>query len=425
MTVIEIARPGGPEVLAPASRPVPSPGPREVLVQVKAAGVNRPDLMQRLGKYPPPSGASDIPGLEISGTVSATGPGSCWQVGDAVCALVSGGGYAEFCVVPDPQCLTLPAGMDFVAAAAIPETFFTVWTNLFERGRLAAGETVLIHGGSSGIGTTAIQLARARGARVFATAGSADKCRACEALGAERAIDYKKEDFVEVMNAVTSGRGVDVVLDMVGGAYLMRNIGILAIEGRLVQIAVLGGARTDINLVPLLQRRLTVTGSTLRARSIEEKGRIAAALRKEVWPLLESGTVRPVIHATFPLTEAANAHRLMETGTHIGKIVLTVEVGRVAAECPTRGNRSIRSAATSSHVLRCYSLSPFFRRRRITGQSIAGFAPARTLERCRLCDSATLRPSTLLALRPCDPWTLRPISCRPARTSRSSTCRRD
>jgi len=325
MTAIEIPQPGGPEVLRPVTRPTPEPGPREVLIAVAAAGVNRPDILQRQGKYAPPPGASDIPGLEVAGRVAACGsdPGE-WKTGDGVCALVAGGGYAEYCAAPVPQCLPVPAGLDFVQAAALPETVFTVWTNVFERGRLSAGETLLVHGGASGIGTTAIQMARARGVRVFATAGSKDKCTACEKLGAERAIDYSREDFAAVVAEKTAGRGVDVILDMVGGDYLPRNLASLAFEGRLVQIAFLKGPRAEIDLMTLMHRRLTLTGSTLRARSIEEKGRIARAVRENVWPQIEKGEVRPVLHATFPLAAAAEAHRALESGTHVGKIVLTV-----------------------------------------------------------------------------------------------------
>ena len=323
MIAVDIKEFGGPEVLVPVERPRPVAGAGEVLVQVAAAGVNRPDLMQRMGMYPPPAGASAVPGLEVAGTIAQVGPGvTGWREGDEVCALVAGGGYAEYCVAPAPQCLPIPRGMDRVHAAAVPETTFTVWTNVFERGRLAAGETILIHGGSSGIGTTAIQLARAFGARVFATAGQAQKCAACVSLGAERAINYREEDFTAVVRAATNGRGVDVILDMVGGDYLQRNIDALAPEGRLVQIAFLRGAQAQINLAPLMQRRLTVTGSTLRPRSIAEKGAIAAAVRTHVWPLFEAGTVRPILHGTFPLAQAADAHRVMEADTHIGKLVL-------------------------------------------------------------------------------------------------------
>jgi putative PIG3 family NAD(P)H quinone oxidoreductase len=323
MLAIEISTPGEPDVLVPAERPMPVAGTNELLIDVAAAGVNRPDVMQRRGKYPPPPGASDIPGLEVAGTVAALGDGvRDFRVGDKVCALVSGGGYAEYCVAPAPQCLPVPAGLDVVAAAAIPETFFTVWTNVFERGRLNTGESILIHGGSSGIGTTAIQLAHAWGARVFATAGSLEKCRACETLGAERAINYRDEDFVAAVRDATSGRGVDVVLDMVGAEYFPRNLEVLAIEGRLVEIATQRGAKVELNLQTVMQRRLTITGSTLRARSIEEKGRVAAGVREHVWPLIESGKVRPHVFRTFPLREAAAAHRLMESSAHIGKIIL-------------------------------------------------------------------------------------------------------
>jgi NADPH:quinone reductase len=295
-----------------------------VLIEVAAAGVNRPDVSQRQGKYPPPPGASDIPGLEIAGTIVQTaGEVGEWRAGDRVCALVSGGGYAEYCAAPAPQCLPVPRGFSDVEAAAIPETFFTVWTNVFERGRLTEGESFLVQGGSSGIGTTAIQLAHARGARVFATAGSAEKCAACERLGAERAINYHEEDFVAVVREATSGRGVDVILDMVGGEYVPRHIELLAANGRLVQIATLGGAKAQIFLPAIMQRRLTITGSTLRARSVVEKGAIAAALRASVWPLLDAGRVRPVVFRTFALNDAAEAHQLMESGAHIGKIVLT------------------------------------------------------------------------------------------------------
>ena len=281
--------------------------------------------MQRKGAYPPPPGASDIPGLEVAGTVASVGADvQIWRAGDRVCALVAGGGYAEYCVAPAPQCLPVPDRMDLTDAAAIPETFFTVWTNVFERGHLEAGESALIHGGSSGIGTTAIQLARAFGARVFATAGSAGKCAACERLGAERAINYREQDFVAAIHGLTGGRGVDLILDMVGGEYLPRNLEVLAADGRLVQIALIGGAKAQINMAIVLQRRLTVTGSTLRPRSVAEKGAIATALRERVWPLLESGAVAPVIFQTFPLRDAAAAHRVMESSAHIGKLVLTV-----------------------------------------------------------------------------------------------------
>ena len=324
MIAIEIRAPGPPDVLTPVERPVPSIGAGEVLIKVAAAGVNRPDVMQRLGKYPPPPGASDIPGLEVAGEVVECGDGvEPWRPGDRVCALVSGGGYAEFCAAPAPQCLPIPRGLDATHAAAVPETFFTVWTNVFERGRLSPGESILIHGGSSGIGTTAIQLARAFGARVLATAGSEKKCSACEALGAEMAINYRDTDFVTAVREATHGRGVNVVLDMVGGDYLQRNIECLATDGRLVQIGQLGGWKAEINMVPVLQRRLWITGSTLRARSVAEKAAIACAVHEKVWPLLEAETVRVMVHATFPLREAAEAHRVMESSTHIGKLVLT------------------------------------------------------------------------------------------------------
>jgi putative PIG3 family NAD(P)H quinone oxidoreductase len=325
MTAIAIRAPGGPEMLVPEERPTPKPGTGEVLVKVAAAGVNRPDVMQRRGRYPPPPGASDIPGLEVSGTIEQLGTAvEAFNVGDAVCALVAGGGYAEYCAAPAPQCLPVPRGLDLTAAAAIPETFFTVWTNLFERGRLQPDEAVLVHGGSSGIGTTAIQLARARGARVFATAGSPAKCSACERLGAERAIDYRREDFTAVVLELTGGRGVDVILDMVGGDYFARNLEALGVEGRLVEIATLQGVKAELNIQTIMQRRLTITGSTLRARPVAEKGAIARAVHQQVWPLIESGAVRPIIHATLPLREAAEAHRIMESSTHIGKLVLTV-----------------------------------------------------------------------------------------------------
>lgn len=325
MIAIEIASFGPPDVLTPVERPDPHPRLGELLIKVAAAGVNRPDIMQRRGGYAPPPGASDIPGLEVAGIVAAIGEGvEGWHIGDRVCALVAGGGYASLCVAPAPQCLPIPRGLDAITAAAIPETFFTVWTNVFDRGRLRAGETALFHGGTSGIGTTAIQLATARGARVLATAGSDDKCRACEALGAERGINYRTEDFVRVVHDRTDGHGVDLILDMVGGDYVARNLSALAMDGRLVQIALLAGDSAPLDFRRILGRRLTVTGSTLRPRTIQEKGQIAAALRQEVWPLLEQGRVKPVIDRTFPLAQAADAHRLMESSAHIGKIVLVV-----------------------------------------------------------------------------------------------------
>jgi NADPH:quinone reductase len=327
---IEIHGFGGPDVLRPVERPLPRPGADEVLIRVAAAGVNRPDLLQRLGKYPPPPGASDIPGLEVAGTIEALGPASDedagrWRPGDRVCALLAGGGYAEFAAVPARQCLPVPAGMDVVRAAAIPETYFTVWTNLFQRGQLRTGDLVLVHGGGSGIGTTAIQLAKAFGATVFATAGSDAKGAACERLGAAAAINYRTADFAESVARLTSGRGVDIILDIIGGPYLERNLRTLAIDGRLVQIGLLGGARSEIDLGTVMRRRLTLTGSTLRNRSIEEKAAIARELEQHVWPLLASGTVTPLVDRTLPLTQAAEAHRLLEAGEVVGKIVLTVE----------------------------------------------------------------------------------------------------
>ncbi len=325
MRAIEIKQPGGPEVLVPARRPVPQPGKGEVLIRVAAAGVNRPDVLQRQGGYAPPPGASDLPGLEAAGEIVAIGPDAArWKVGDRVTALVAGGGYAEFCAAPAPQCLPIPGQLGMVEAAALPETYFTVWTNVFERGRLKAGESFLVHGGSSGIGTTAIQLASRSGSRVFTTAGSPDKCSKCKELGAIIAIDYKAEDFVEIIERETGGKGVDVILDMVGGDYIKRNLQCLAVEGRLVQIAFLKGAKAEINFASLMVKRQTITGSTLRPRSVAEKGAIARALEEKVWPLVASGEVRPLIHATFPLEQAAEAHRLMESSAHVGKIVLTL-----------------------------------------------------------------------------------------------------
>ena len=325
MSAVEIAAPGGPEELKLARRPTPQPAEGEVLVRVRAAGVNRPDVMQRQGRYPPPPGASDIPGLEIAGEVVALGPGAAGAaLGDRVTALLPGGGYAEYAVAAAPLCLPVPAGLSMVEAAAIPETFFTVWTNLFDRGGLEAGESVLIHGGTSGIGTTAVQLAHAWGARVFATAGSPEKARACERLGAARGIDYHAEDFVEIVRQETDGKGVNVILDMVGAAYLARNLDAAAMEGRLVVISLIGGARGEINLNTLMSKRLTVTGSTLRIRSVAQKAIVAEGVKRNVWPLITAGRVKPVIHATFPLAQASEAHRLMESSKHIGKIVLTL-----------------------------------------------------------------------------------------------------
>lgn len=326
MTAIEIAEPGGPEVLRPVYRPRPQPADGELLVRVAAAGVNFPDVMQRRGSYPPPPGVTDIPGLELAGTVVDTGAGTGRFVpGDEVCALVAGGAYAEYCVVPEPQALPLPEGFDLLRAAALPETFFTVWTNLFDSGRLAEGETVLIHGGSGGIGSVAIQIAKAFGATVFSTARTAEKCRTCEALGADRAVNYMEEDFVEVVKAATGGRGCDLVLDMVGGAYFARNLDVLDTNGRLVQIAVQKGAKVELFLPRIMTGRLTVTGSVLRPRSVAQKGAIAEALLDRVWPLLGSGALRPVIHEIFPLSEAAAAHRVMEASTHIGKLMLSLD----------------------------------------------------------------------------------------------------
>lgn len=323
MIAIEISAPGAPEVLRPVERPEPGPAAGEVLVRVEAAGVNRPDILQRLGQYPPPPGASDIPGLEIAGTIVEVGSGAArWSKGDRVCALVAGGGYAEYCTAPAPQCLPVPGGLSMIEAAAIPETYFTVWTNLFQRARFTAGERVLIHGGTSGIGTTAIQLAREFGAAgIFATAGSDEKCAACEGLGA-RAINYRTADFAEAVRQMTDRKGVDVVLDIVGGDYLQKNIDCLGLNGRLVQIGLLGSPRAVINLAPVMQRRLTITGSTLRVRSVEEKGAIARELEERVWPLVAAGKVRPIVARVLPFAQAAEAHRLLEAGAIIGKVVL-------------------------------------------------------------------------------------------------------
>ena len=325
MTAIGIAAPGGPEVLRPETRPVPQPGPGQILVALAAAGVNRPDVLQRQGGYNPPPGASDIPGLEIAGTVVARGEGAeRFALGQEVCGLVAGGGYAQYAVVHESNALPLPRGLSLVEAGAIPETFFTVWTNVFQRGRLQVGESFLVHGGSSGIGTTAIQLAKAFGATVLATAGSDDKCDACRALGADHAINYRSEDFVAVAKAATGGRGVNLILDMVGGDYIDRNYETAADQGRIVQIAFLNGPKATANFSRLMLKRLTHTGSTLRPRTVAEKAIIAAELHEKVWPLLEVGRCKPLIHATFPLAQAAEAHRLMESSAHIGKIVLTV-----------------------------------------------------------------------------------------------------
>jgi NADPH:quinone reductase len=341
MTAIAIRAPGGPEVLQPRRQPVPDIGAGEVLIRVAAAGVNRPDLLQRQGKYPPPPGAPDTPGLEVAGTIVAVGASvSDWRVGDAVCALVAGGGYAEYCAAPAVQCLPVPRGLGLTEAAAVPETYFTVWTNVFERGRLQAGETLLVHGGASGIGTTAIALGRAFGATVYATAGTREKCAACERLGAVHAINYRTEDFVAVVRERTAGAGVNLVLDMVGGDYLGRNLEALAIEGRLVQIAFLRGARAEVNLAPVMQKRLTITGSTLRPRTPDEKGAIARALHVHVWPRIERGEVRPVIHTTFPLERASEAHAMLEAGEHVGKIVLVVGEPVVPSDAARHGPTS-------------------------------------------------------------------------------------
>ena len=316
MKYISFAQPGPPEVLALAEGPTPVPGPGEVLIRVVAAGVNRPDLVQRAGKYPPPPGASPVLGLEVAGTVALAAPDSGWREGDRVCALVPGGGYAEYCLAPGVQCLPVPRGISMHEAAGIPETFFTVWANVFQLGHLAAGERILVHGGTSGIGTTAIQLARAFGATVFATAGSEAKCRVAEQLGAERAINYRELDFAKEF------RDIDLVLDMVGAAYTPRNLEVLGMCGRLVQIAVQQGAEATVNLVRIMQKRLTVTGSTMRPRPIAEKGAIAAELLARVWPLVESHTVKVLVDRVFPLAQAADAHRYMESGAHIGKLIL-------------------------------------------------------------------------------------------------------
>ena len=323
MRAIEISAPGGPEVLTPAERPVPEPGHGEILIRTVWAGVNRPDALQRAGAYAPPPGASDLPGLEAAGHVAAVGPGVArWQPGDAVCALLPGGGYAEYVVTPADHALPVPAGMELREAACLPETVFTVWSNVFQRGGLSAGERFLVHGGSSGIGTMAIQLAALHGARVFATAGSAEKCALCERLGAARALNYREEDFVEVLRAEG---GADIILDMVGGEYIPRNLKALADDGRLVQIAFLQGPKVTLNLAPLMTRRLTLTGSTLRPQSDLAKARIAAAVEAEVWPHLISGRIAPVMDSEFPLAQADAAHARMETSQHMGKIVLRID----------------------------------------------------------------------------------------------------
>lgn len=323
MRAIEITAPGGPEMLRETSRPVPRPAAGEVLIEVAAAGVNRPDVLQRMGAYAPPPGASDIPGLEVAGRIVALDDDvSGWRIGDKVCALVTGGGYAEYVNAPAVQCLPVPKGLDVIQAASLPETFFTVWINVFERARLSPGESLLVQGGSSGIGVTAIQLAHAFGNRVFVTAGNDEKCRACEALGAERAINYRSEDFVAVIKQLTDGRGVDVILDMVGGDYVPRELNCLADDGRLALIAFLGGTKATIDMTDILRRRLTISGSTLRPRPVEVKAAIAKALREKVWPLIEAGKIKPVVYKTFQLKDASEAHALMESSTHVGKIML-------------------------------------------------------------------------------------------------------
>ena len=325
MTCIEITEPGGPEVLQPTTRPVPEPGAGEVLVKVAAAGINGPDIYQRKGLYPPPPNVTDIPGLEIAGIVVGLGKDvKQWNIGDRLCALTAGGGYAEYCVAPEAQCLPIPKGLNFVRAAALPETFFTVWTNVFERAQLSNGESLLVHGGGGGIGTTAIQMASSLGARVFATEGNSEKCAACEKLGAERAIDYSVEDFVAVVKEATGGTGVDVILDIVGGDYIARNIACLARDGRLVNIAFRKGSKVELDLMPVMLKRLTLTGSTLRIQSIGRKAEIAVALRKNVWPLIEEGNIVPVIHEELPLEAADEGHRIMDAASHTGKIMLTV-----------------------------------------------------------------------------------------------------
>ena len=326
MRFVDIVEPGEPEVLQLASCPVPDAGPGKLLIRVAAAGVNRPDVLQRKGMYPVPPTASPIPGLEVCGEVVAAGDGaSKFDIGDQVCALANGGGYAEYVAVPDGQCLPVPAGLSAVEAAALPETFFTVWTNVFDRGALKAGESFLVHGGSSGIGTTAIQLANARGARVFATAGSKEKCAACVDLGADLAVNYREQDFVEVIREATEGRGVDVILDMVSGDYVPRNVELAALHGRIVIIATLRGRQADLNIGPIMLKCLVITGSVLRPRTDAEKAAIADSLLENAWPLIESGKVKPVIHSVFPLQDASKAHALMESSEHIGKIVLELD----------------------------------------------------------------------------------------------------
>lgn len=325
MKVVEITKAGGPEVLVLAERPMPEPGPGEVLIKVSAAGVNRPDVLQRLGVYPPPAGASDLPGLEVAGEIiSGDAAAGGFSVGEKICALVSGGGYAEYVVAPVAQCLPIPKGLSEIEAAGLPETYFTVWSNVFDRGRLSHGESLLVHGGASGIGTTAIQLATAMGNKVYATAGSDERARAAESLGAVLGINYRTQDFVEEIKRATDKKGVNVILDMVAADYIDRDLKCLADDGRIVIIAVLGGAKATIDCGQILRRRLTVTGSTLRPRSVDFKGDIAQSLQRHVWPLLESGRIKPIVHKTFPLEKACDAHAMMEAGEQIGKLILTV-----------------------------------------------------------------------------------------------------
>jgi len=325
MRAIEIEKPGGPEVLRPAQRPQPEPKAHEILVKVAAAGVNRPDVLQRMGLYPVPPDASDLPGLEIAGEVAACGSAvTMWKPGDRVCALTHGGGYAEFCVTPEVQALPVPKGLSMTEAASLPETFFTVWGNVYERGRLAAGETLLVQGGTSGIGVTAIQMGVATGSRVFATAGTDEKCAACVKLGAEAAFNYKTQDFVAGVKQATGGKGVDVILDMAAGDFVAKEVKALADDGRLVFIAHLRGAKAELDVNEVMRRRLTLTGSTLRPRPVAFKGAVATSLRSRIWPLIEAGKIKPVVYKTFKLEEAAEAHRLMETNAHIGKLVLTL-----------------------------------------------------------------------------------------------------
>ena len=325
MKAVEISKPGGPEVLVLVDRPMPEPGNGEVLIKVSAAGINRPDVFQRKGNYAPPPGASDLPGLEVVGEiVSGDATAAGFKIGDKVCALIAGGGYAEYCVAPAAQCLPVPKGLSDIEAAGLPETYFTVWSNVFDRGQLSAGESLLVHGGASGIGTTAIQLATAMGHKVYATVGSDERARAVEGLGAVLGINYKTQDYVEEIKKATDGKGVDVVLDMVAGEYINRNLNCLADDGRIVIIALLGGAKSTIDCNHILRRRLTVTGSTLRPRPISFKAAIAQALKQRVWPLLEAKKIKPIVHTTFPLAQACDAHAMMEAGEQIGKIILTV-----------------------------------------------------------------------------------------------------